>query len=115
MKIEAKLKHVRISPKKMREISRFLNGKSAAEAISMMKCIPRKSARILVGLFGSAIANAENNNNLAVSRLVVESVLVEDGPVFKRFIAAARGSAHPIRKRMSHIRVVLKEASERKG
>jgi large subunit ribosomal protein L22 len=53
------------------------------------------------------MANAGNNNNLPANKLKVESVIVEEGPVLKRFIAAARGSAHPIRKRMSHICLVL--------
>lgn len=115
MEVEAKLKYVRISPKKMRDVSHLLRGKAAPEALALMKCIRRKSTRMLGALLTSAIANAENNNNLAASRLVVDSVIVEEGPVLKRFIPAARGSAHPIRKRMSHIRIVLKEIDRKEG
>ncbi|MDR1401364.1 MAG: 50S ribosomal protein L22 [Puniceicoccales bacterium] len=114
MEIEAKLKYAKISPKKIRDVSRLLPGKLATDAVALMKCIPRKSAKILGALLGSAIANAENGSNLAANGLVVASVIVEDGPVLKRFIPAAKGSAHPIRKRMSHVRLVLKKI-ERKA
>jgi large subunit ribosomal protein L22 len=115
MKIEAKLKYAKISPKKMRDVSYLLSGKLATDAVALMKCIPRKSARILRALLDSAIANAENGSNLAANKLIVDSVIVEDGPALKRFIPAAKGSAHPIRKRMSHVRLVLKEIERKVG
>ncbi|MDR1432898.1 MAG: 50S ribosomal protein L22 [Puniceicoccales bacterium] len=115
MEVEAKLKYARISPKKMRDVSHLLRGKAATEAVALMKCIRRKSTRMLGALLTSAIANAENNNNLTASKLVVDSVIVEEGPVFKRFIPAARGSAHPIRKRTSHVSIVLKEIGGKVG
>jgi large subunit ribosomal protein L22 len=73
-----------------------------------------KSARLIFKTLSSAVANAENNNNLLASDLLVDNVLIEEGPVFKRFIPAARGSAHPIRKRTSHIHVILKQANVEK-
>jgi large subunit ribosomal protein L22 len=79
-----------------------------------LKFSARKSARLIFKTLSSAVANAENNNNLVASNLLVDNVLIEEGPVFKRFIPAARGSAHPIRKRMSHIRVILKQANVEK-
>ncbi|MDR2629208.1 MAG: 50S ribosomal protein L22, partial [Puniceicoccales bacterium] len=92
-----------------------LKGKPALDAAALVKNIPRKSARLIGDLLHSAIANAENNNNLAANKLMVESVIVEEGPVLKRFIPAARGSAHPIRKRMSHIRLILKNIDKKVG
>ncbi|MDR1595548.1 MAG: 50S ribosomal protein L22 [Puniceicoccales bacterium] len=115
MKVEAKLKYVRISSKKVREVSGLLRGKMATDAMALMGCIRKKSTRLIGALLESAIANAENNNNLPASRLAVDSVTVEDGPVLKRFVPAARGSAHPIKKRMSHIRLVLKEIERKEG
>lgn len=109
MEVEAKLKYVRISPKKVREVARTVVGKSANQAVSQLECVCRKSSRLLVGVLKSAIANAENNNGLLADNLVVSRILVEDGPALRRFIPAARGSAHPIKKRMSHIRIMLKE------
>ena len=63
----------------------------------------------------SAVANAENNNNLRAESLVVLEATVGEGPTFKRFQPKARGSAGPIRKRTSHIRIVLSEAGDSKG
>ncbi|MDR1457361.1 MAG: 50S ribosomal protein L22 [Puniceicoccales bacterium] len=110
---KATLKYVRTSAKKVRDVARLLKGKSALDAVALMKNIRRKSARLIGDLLHSAIANAENNNNLAANKLMVESVIVEEGPVLKRFIPAARGSAHPIRKRMSHIRLILKNIDKK--
>ncbi|MDR1891036.1 MAG: 50S ribosomal protein L22 [Puniceicoccales bacterium] len=104
---KATLKYVRISANKVRDVARLLKGKPVLDAMAFVKCIRRKSARLIGSLLRSAMANAENNDNLAANKLKVESVIVEEGPVLKRFIPAARGSAHPIRKRMSHIRLVL--------
>jgi large subunit ribosomal protein L22 len=114
MEVQAKFKYARMSAKKLRDISRVLRGKRASDALSFLKFSPRKSARLIAKTLSSAIANAENNNNLPASDLFVDGVLVEDGPSFKRFIPAARGSAHPIRKRTSHIRVILKQSKVEK-
>ncbi|MDR2432852.1 MAG: 50S ribosomal protein L22 [Puniceicoccales bacterium] len=111
--VKATLKYVRTSAKKVRDVARLLKGKPALNAVALVKSIRRKSARLIGDLLHSAIANAENNNNLAASKLMVGSVIVEEGPVLKRFIPAARGSAHPIRKRMSHIRLILKNIDKK--
>jgi large subunit ribosomal protein L22 len=66
---------------------------------------------LIVKTLKSAIANAENNNNLSVDNLVVKSALVENGPVLKRFKAGARGTAMPRRKKMSHILIVLSDGN----
>ncbi|MDR2738060.1 MAG: 50S ribosomal protein L22 [Puniceicoccales bacterium] len=112
--VEAKLRYAKISARKVRDLARFLRGKFVPDASAMMKCIRRKSAKLLANLLDSATANAENNGNLSADRLVVDTVIVDEGPVYKRFIPAARGSAHPIKKRMSHIRLVLKEIEKGK-
>ncbi|MDR0741874.1 MAG: 50S ribosomal protein L22 [Puniceicoccales bacterium] len=112
---KATLKYVRISAKKVRDLARLLKGKPVLDAVAFVKNIRRKSARMIGDLLHSAIANAENNNNLAANKLMIESVIVEDGPVLKRFIPAARGSAHPIRKRMSHIRLILRNIDKKVG
>ncbi|MDR2436249.1 MAG: 50S ribosomal protein L22 [Puniceicoccales bacterium] len=114
MKIEAKFKYARMSAKKLRDISRVLRNRSAADALSFLKFSTRKSARLIFKTLSSAVANAENNSGLLSSNLLVDNVLIEEGPAFKRFMPAARGSAHPIRKRTSHIRVILKQAKVEK-
>jgi large subunit ribosomal protein L22 len=100
-----------MSPKKVREVVRTIQGRKANDAVDLLTLIPRKSARLIVKTLKSAIANAENNNNLSADSLVVKSALVENGPVLKRFKAGARGTAMPRRKKMSHIRIVLSDGN----
>jgi large subunit ribosomal protein L22 len=100
-----------MSPKKVREVVRTIQGRKANDAVDILTLIPRKSARLIVKTLKSAIANAENNNNLSADSLVVKSALVENGPVLKRFKAGARGTAMPRRKKMSHIRIVLSDGN----
>jgi large subunit ribosomal protein L22 len=107
MEVTALTRYSRISPKKAREVARNLRGRQANEALQLLSFIPRKAARLLAKTLKSAIANAENNHNLNSDTLVIKTAIVEEGPAFRRFVPAARGSAHPIRKRTSHFRVVL--------
>ena len=109
MQVQALTKYVRISPKKARETARAIQGRAAGEALDLLGYIPRKSARLLAKTLKSAIANAENNHNLSSDELVVERAVVEEGPMLKRFRAGARGSAKPIHKRTSHLRIVLSD------
>ncbi|MGB0343799.1 MAG: 50S ribosomal protein L22 [Coraliomargarita sp.] len=111
MQVQAYTKYARMSPRKVREITRAIQGRNAAEAAEILRFIPRKSARLVGKTLASAIANAENNNNLSSNSLKVETAVVEQGPAFKRFRPAARGSAHPYKKPTSHIRIVLTEES----
>ena len=100
-----------MSPKKMREVVRTIQGRKAPDAVDLLSITPRKSARLIAKTLKSAIANAENNNNLSADSLVVKSAVIENGPVLKRFKAAARGSAAPRRKKMSHIRIILSDGN----
>ena len=111
MEVQALTRNARMSPKKVREVVRTIQGRKANDAVDLLTLIPRKSARLIVKTLKSAIANAENNNNLSADSLVVKSALVENGPVLKRFKAGARGTAMPRRKKMSHIRIVLSDGN----
>jgi large subunit ribosomal protein L22 len=111
MEVQALTHYARMSPKKMREVVRTIQGRKAAEAVDYLTLIPRKSARLIVKTLKSAIANAENNNNLSADALTVKSAVIENGPVLKRFKAGARGTAMPRRKKMSHIRIVLSDGN----
>ncbi|MGC9451752.1 MAG: 50S ribosomal protein L22 [Oceanipulchritudo sp.] len=111
MEVTAYTKYSRISAKKAREVARELKGRPANEALELLRFIPRKAARLLHKTLHSAVANAENNHNLNSDELVIKEAIVEDGPAFRRFKAAARGSAKPIRKRTSHFRITLTESS----
>lgn len=100
-----------MSPKKVREVARTIQGRKAPDAVDLLGIIPRKSARLIVKTLKSAIANAENNNNLSADALTVKSAIVDQGPVLKRFKAGARGTAMPRRKKMSHITIVLTDGN----
>lgn len=111
MEVQALTRYARMSPKKMREVARTIQGRKAPEAVDYLTLIPRKSARLIVKTLKSAIANAENNANLSADVLFVKSAVIENGPVLKRFKAGAKGTAMPRRKKMSHIRIVLSDGS----
>ncbi|NMA42587.1 MAG: 50S ribosomal protein L22 [Oligosphaeraceae bacterium] len=104
-------KYVRISPSKAREVARLIQGKPALLAMTTVKLIPRKAARLIEKTLKSAIANAENDldNRVDRSDLYVKEAVIDEGPTMKRFIPKARGSAGRIRKRSSHIRIVVSE------
>ncbi|MDR1279729.1 MAG: 50S ribosomal protein L22 [Opitutaceae bacterium] len=111
MEIQAITRYARMSPKKVREVANTITGRPALDAVDLLTIIPRKSARLINKTLKSAIANAENNNNLPADGLKVKFAIVEQGPVLKRFKAGARGTAKPRRKKMSHIRIVLSDDS----
>ena len=102
-------KQVRISAFKARDVARLVQGRSAIDALNMVALIPRKAARLIEGTLKSAIANAENDEKMHANRaeLIVKECVIGEGPTMKRFIPKARGSAGHIRKRTSHIRVVV--------
>jgi large subunit ribosomal protein L22 len=109
MEVQALTRYAHMSPKKVREVARTIQGRKAPEAVDYLTLIPRKSARLIAKTLRSAIANAENNNNLSADSLTVKSAVVENGPVLKRFKAGAKGTAMPRRKKMSHIRIILSD------
>jgi len=107
MEYTAKSCYVRMSPLKLRQLARVLKGRSASDGKDLLRFIVKKSARLIGKTLDSAIANAENNFNVAMEDLLIRQVIIEEGSVMKRHIPASRGSAHPIRKRTSHIKVIL--------
>ena len=109
MEVQALTRYAHMSPKKVREVARTIQGRKAPDAVDYLTLIPRKSARLIAKTLRSAIANAENNNNLSADALTVKSAIVENGPVLKRFKAGAKGSAKPRVKRMSHLRIILSD------
>ncbi len=107
MEIRAITRYVRISPSKASEISRLIQGKSVAEALAIVELSPRKAARLFSKTLKSALANAENNNDVKKEALTVKQAVANPGPMLRRFRPKARGMAGRIRKRMSHFTVVL--------
>jgi large subunit ribosomal protein L22 len=107
MEVRAITRNVRMSPQKMREVTRQIQGLNALHAEAVLKAVPRKSAFWVSKTLRSAIANAENNNELKVERLRVKAALTGTGRILKRFVPKARGSAGPIRKRSCNVTIVL--------
>ena len=110
---KAVTKFARISAFKAREVTRAIQGLRAVDALERLEFYPKKAARFIFKTLHSAVANAENNNNLRREDLIVKEATVGEGPTLKRFQPKARGSAGPIRKRTSHVRIILVEAAEK--
>lgn len=109
MEVKSIYRMARISAFKCREVTREIQGLPVLEALDVVKFCPKKAARLVGKTLDSAVANAENNNNLRLQNLVVKEAVVGEGPTIKRFRPKARGSAGRILKRTSHIRIVLSE------
>jgi large subunit ribosomal protein L22 len=109
MQVHAITRNVRMSAQKVREVTRQIQGMPALHAQAVLQVVPRKSARLVAKTLQSAIANAENNNQLKPESLVVREAVVGRAMSFKRFVPKARGSAGPILKRHCHIKIVLSD------
>jgi large subunit ribosomal protein L22 len=107
MEVRSIYKYARISPFKVREVTREIQGLPVSAALDVLAFTPKKAAFLIGKTLKSAVANAENNANLKVDGLVVKEAVVGEGPTLKRIMARARGSASGILKRTSHIRIVL--------
>jgi len=112
MEVKAITRYVRISAFKARDVARHIQGMPALSALDVLEFYPQKAARLIHKTLKSAVANAENNNSLDPANLIVKEAVVGEGPTIKRFMPRARGSASPIMKRTSHVRIVLIERSE---
>ena len=107
MEVKAVTKYVRLSPRKARDMARAIQGLAVADAIKTVEFSERKAARQLEKTIRSAVANAENNAKLSADDLRVKEATIGEGPAMKRFWARSRGMVSRIRKRTSHITVVL--------
>lgn len=107
MEVRAITRNIRMSAQKMREVTRQIHGLNALQAQAILSTVPRKSAFWVVKTLKSAIANAENNNQLKAESLRVKAALTGTGRTMKRFVPKARGSAGPIRKRSCNVTIVL--------
>ncbi len=108
MEVKAKLRFTRMAPRKARLVADMIRGKKSEEALNLLSFTPKAAARTLVKLLKSAIANA-TQKKVDVDRLYVKTIMVDQGPTMKRFMPRALGRATTIRKRTSHITIVLDE------
>ncbi len=109
LQASATLKYARISSRKVKIVADLIRGKDADEALAIVKFTPKASSEIIEKLLKSAIANAENNHGMKHEKLYVAEIYANQGPTLRRIRPAAKGSAVRIRKRTSHITIVLKE------
>ncbi len=109
MDVTSTYKFARISARKARDVAREIQGLPVSDALDILNFTPRKGAELFAKTMKAALADAENNFELPLDGLFVKSAVVGEGPTFKRFKARARGSASSIRKRTSHITVVLSD------
>lgn len=112
MDVVSTYKYARVSPKKARDVAREVQGLPVSAAIDILTFTPKKAATFINKTLKSAVANAENNFELDADDLIIREATIGEGPAFKRFKPRARGSAGAIRKRTSHIRIVLTEMVE---
>lgn len=114
MSFQATHRYARISARKVRPLADLVRGKFADEALDILRFQPHRGARMLEKVIKSAMGNAQENADRPVSieDLVVADCRVDGGPMFKRIRPRARGMAFMIKKRMSHIRVVLEDLNE---
>lgn len=110
MEVHAITKNIRMSPSKMREVLRQIQGLNALEAKAILGVVPRKSAFWALKTLNSALANAENNNQLDLENLVIKEAVTGDGPTLKRWRPKARGSAGRVLKRTCRIKITLTQA-----
>ncbi len=109
MEARAILKYIRVSPRRARLVIDQIRGKKVEEALDILKFTPKRSAAIVAKVLRSAIANAESTQSVDVDRLYIKRVAVDEGGMWKRFMPRAQGRATRIRKRLSHVTVVIDE------
>jgi len=109
MEAKAQAKYVRIAPRKARVVMDLIRDKNLMEAFSILRFIPKRASGIIEKVLQSAAANAEHNYEMNKDDLYVYRAYVDEGPTLKRFIPRALGRATRIRKRTSHISIVLDE------
>lgn len=110
METKAVAKYVRISPQKTRLVADVVRGMDADTAITTLRFMPKKAARILRKVIESAVANADQTDSIDVDTLYIKEIQINGGPMMKRFRPRAQGRATRILKRTSHITVVVDEA-----
>ncbi len=112
MEIRANYRYSRMSPSKVGDVTRMIQGQPASRALETLRAIPRKSARLVEKTLKAGIANAmefarAHNESVSADALVIKQAVANEGPRLKRWQPKARGSAGRILKRMCHIQIIL--------
>jgi len=109
MEVKAIAKYIQISPRKIGLLMRAIHGKKVDEALNLLNFAPQRGGPILRKLINSAVANAGQSPDIDVDRLFIKDIYADEGPTLRRFRPRAMGRATRIRKRSSHLTVVLGE------
>jgi large subunit ribosomal protein L22 len=112
MQAKAVLRGFRMSPQKVRLVADVVRGKRVDLALALLRNMPQKAAAEIYRTVSSAAANAENNYQMDRGDLVIKTIMVDEGPAMKRFLPRARGRVNTIRKRSSHITVIVDDGQE---
>jgi large subunit ribosomal protein L22 len=113
MEARAVARYLRTSPRKARQVADVIRGKGAGDALNRLALVPRKAARLIEKVLKSAVANARDKGGRDdLDALTVSEIQVGPGPTLKRWLPRARGRATPIRKRTSHIRIILRDTPQ---
>lgn len=107
MEVRSVHRYARISSQKARQVTRAITGMPVSQALNLLDFTPKKAAALIGKVLRSAIANAENNHDLDADEMIIRSAVATPGPTLKRIMPRARGSAAGIKKRLSHITVVI--------
>jgi large subunit ribosomal protein L22 len=112
MEYRASHRYADMSARKIRPFAALIRGRPVDEALELLQFLPNKSARLLEAVLKSAVGNAEDKGARNVEALVISESRVDDGPIMRRIMPRARGTAYPIKRRYSHIHVVLWDGAE---
>jgi large subunit ribosomal protein L22 len=115
MEYRATHRYADMSARKIRPFATLIRGRSADEALELLRFLPNKSARLLEQVLKSALGNAEDRGARNIDDLIVVESCVDGGPIMKRIMPRARGTAYQIKRRCSHIRVTLSDLEEPTG
>ena len=109
MEYQAIHRYADMSPRKIRPFATLIRGRPADEALELLRYLPNKSARLLEQVVKSALGNAEDRGARNIEDLVIVESRVDGGPIMKRIMPRARGTAYPIKRRYAHIHVTLSD------
>ena len=111
MEASSKVRHIRMSPRKLRVVANMVRGEQVESAISTLKLMPKKAARVISKALVSAAANAEDKSggDVDVDNLHIKTIVVDGGPTIKRWMPRAMGRANRINHRTSHLTVVVSD------
>lgn len=109
MNVQAIAKNVRISPRKVRLVADAIRNMDVTQAMFLLQAADKQAAKPLAKALKSAVSNAVVNNNLDAANLIIGSIMINQGPAYKRFRPSTRGRIHPYKKRGSNITLVVSE------